>query len=85
MIFCSCLPTPLTLTSGGPIFPPVVHQLDFPSIWPAVQSLRRGSVHKSRDDNVVCMCAVEEMCRVCGWVLQRETSDDGCDLAWTLV
>ena len=46
----------MTLASGGsPMFPLVVHQPDSPSIWPAVQSLRRGSVHKSRGDNVVRM------------------------------
>ena len=40
---CSCLPTPTTLASGGsPMFPPVVHQPASTSIWPAVQSLRRG-------------------------------------------
>ena len=34
---CCCLPTPMTLASGGsPMFPLVVHQ------WPAVQSLWRG-------------------------------------------
>ena len=38
-----CLPTPMTLASGGsPMFPLVVHQPASPSIWPAVQSLRRG-------------------------------------------
>ena len=26
----------------------------------------------------------EMMCVVCGWVLQREHSDDGCDLGTTL-
>ena len=52
---CCCLPTPMTLASGGsPMFPLVVHQPASPSIWPAVQSLRRG-VHKSRGDNVVRM------------------------------
>ena len=41
---CCCLPTPMTLASGGsPMFPVVVHQLASPSIWPAVQSLRRGT------------------------------------------
>ena len=43
--FCGycCLPTPMTLTSGGsPMFPLVVHQPAAPSIWTAVQSLRRG-------------------------------------------
>ena len=38
-----CLPTPMTLASGGsPMFPLMVHQPASPSIWPAVQSLRRG-------------------------------------------
>ena len=33
----------MTLASGGsPMFPLVVHQPASPSIWPAVQSLRRG-------------------------------------------
>ena len=40
---CCCLPTPMTLASGGsPMFPLVVHQPASLSIWPAVQSLRRG-------------------------------------------
>ena len=35
---CCCLPTPMTLASGGsPMFPLVVHQPASPSIWPAVQ------------------------------------------------
>ena len=41
-IGCCWLPTPMTLASGGsPMFPLVVHQPASPSIWPAVQSLRR--------------------------------------------
>ena len=52
---CYCLPTPMTLASGGsPMLLLVVHQPASPSIWPAVQSLWR-SVHKSRGDNVLCM------------------------------
>ena len=40
---CCGLPTPMTLASGGsPMFPLVVHQPASPSIWPAVQSHRRG-------------------------------------------
>ena len=41
---CCCLPTPMTLASGGgiPMFPLVVHQPASPSIWSAVPSLRRG-------------------------------------------
>ena len=46
----------LSLASGGsPIFPLVVYQPASPSIWTAVQSLRRG-LHKSRANNVVRMC-----------------------------
>ena len=50
---CCCLPTPMTLASGGsPIFPLVVHQPASPSIWPAVQSLQRG-LSTNSGDNVV--------------------------------
>ena len=53
-MLCCCLPTPVTLASGGsPMFPLVVHQPASPSIWPAVQSLRRNC-----DD--VCMCVVNK-------------------------
>ena len=41
---CCCLPISMTLTRGGggsPIFLLVVHQPASPSIWSAVQSLRR--------------------------------------------
>ena len=38
-----CLPTPMTLASGGSLMCSlVVHQPSAPSIRPAVQSLRRG-------------------------------------------
>ena len=51
---CCCLPTPMALASGGsPMFPLVVHQPTYPSIWPAVTPA--ASVHKSRGDNVVRM------------------------------
>ena len=51
-----CLPTPMTLASGGsPMFPLVVHQPASPSIWPAVQSLRRGLSTNPGGDNVVRM------------------------------
>ena len=49
-----CLPTPLTLVSGGNlIFPPVVHQPAFPSIWlllclPTPLTLVVGGVRSSR-------------------------------------
>ena len=40
---CCCLPTPMTVASGGSsMFPLVVHQPAPPSIWTTVQSLRRG-------------------------------------------
>ena len=41
---CCCgLPTPMTLASGvRPMFPLVVHQPAYPSIWAAVHSLWRG-------------------------------------------
>ena len=43
IIGCCCLPTPMTLASGGsPMFPLVVHQPASPYIWPTVQSLRQG-------------------------------------------
>ena len=36
-LLCCCLPTPMTLASGGsPMFPLVVHKPASPSIWPAV-------------------------------------------------
>ena len=43
LTYC-CLPTPFTLVSGdeSPIFSLVVLQSAFPSIWPAVSSLRCG-------------------------------------------
>ena len=51
---CCCLPTPMTLASGGsPMFPHVVHQPASPSIWPAVQSLRRGL---STNPGVIMWC-----------------------------
>ena len=44
-----------------------------------------GSVHKSRGDNMVCMCVkLKRWCVSCMWVLQRWHSGDGCDLALTL-
>ena len=58
-ISCCCLPTPMTLASGGsPMFPLVVHQPDSPSIWPAVQSLRRGlSTNSGATMWCVCGCS----------------------------
>ena len=52
-------PLPMTLASGGsPIFPLVVHQPASPSIWPAVQSLRRGlSTNPGLTMWCVCGCS----------------------------
>ena len=56
---CCCLPTPMTFASGGsPMFPLVVHQPASPSIWPAVQSLRRGlSTNPGATMWCVCGCS----------------------------
>ena len=56
---CCCLPTPMTLASGGsPMFPLVVHQPASPSIWSAVQSLRRGlSTNPGATMWCVCGCS----------------------------
>ena len=79
-ISCCCLPTPLTLVSGGsPMIPIVVHQPAYHSIWPA------GSAHKSSGDNVVRMWVqLKRWCVSCVWMLQRWHSGDGCVLASTL-
>ena len=60
------------------MFPLVVHQPASPSIWPAVQSLRRGL----STNPGAYVGAVEEM--MCVWMLQRGHSGDGCVLASTL-
>ena len=53
---CCCLPTPMTLANGGsPMCPLVVHQPASPSIWPAMQLLRRGLSTNPGGDNVVRM------------------------------
>ena len=56
---CCCLPTPMTLASGGggwsPMFPLVVHQPASPSNWPAVQSLRWG-VSTNPGVTMWCVC-----------------------------
>ena len=59
VMLCCCLPTPMTLASGGsPMFPLVVHQPASPSIWPAVQSLRRGlSTNPGATMWCVCGCS----------------------------
>ena len=56
---CCCLPTPMALASGGsPMFPLVVHQPASPSIWPAVQSLRRGlSTNPGATMWCICGCS----------------------------
>ena len=78
-----CLPTPMTLASGGgsPMFPLVVHQqtsLAISAVTPA------GSVHKSKGDNVVRMwLQLKRLCVSCV-MLQRGHSGDVCDLASSL-
>ena len=69
----------MTLANGGSLmFLLVVHQPASPSIWPAVQSLRRG-------DNVVRMwMQLKRWCVSYVWMLQRGHSGDGCVLASTL-
>ena len=56
---CCCLPTPMTFASGEtPMFPLVVHQPASPSIWPAVQSLRRAlSINPEVTIWCVCGCS----------------------------
>ena len=75
-----CLPTPMTLASGGsPMFPLVVHQLASlasSAVTPA------GSVHIFMGDNGVRMWV--QLKRWCVWMLQRGHSGDGCVLASTL-
>ena len=58
-IMLCCLHTPMTLASGGsPMFPLVVHQPASPSIWLAVQSLRRGlSTNPGATMWCVCGCS----------------------------
>ena len=68
LLLCCCLPTPMTLDSGGggnPIFPLVVHHLSSPSIWPAVKSLRQG-LSKNPGVTLWCVCG-------CSW------RDDVCE------
>ena len=61
------------------MFPLVVHQSASPSIWPVVQSLRRGL-----STNVVRMWVqLKRWCVSCAWMLQRVHSGDGCILAST--
>ena len=79
---CCCLLTPMTLASGGsPMFPIVVHQAVSPSIWSAVQSLRRGL---STNPGVTMWVQLKRWCVSCVWMLQRGHSGDGCVLASTL-
>ena len=65
---CCCLSTPMTLAIGwSPIFPIVVHQPGSPSIWPAVQSLRRD-LSTNPGDTMWCICGWswrDDVCCVC--------------------
>ena len=75
----------MTLASGGsPMFPLVVHQPASPSIWPAVQSLRRVCPQIQGRQCGAYVGAVEEMMCVVCVMLQRGNSGDGCVLASTL-
>ena len=72
----------MTLASGGsPMFPLVVHQPASPSIWPAVQSFRRGL---STNPGVTMWVQLKRLGVSCVWMLQRGHSGDGCVLASTL-
>ena len=72
----------MALASGGsPMFPLVVHQPASPSIWPAVQSLRRGL---STNPGATMWVQLKRLCVSCVWMLQRGYSGDGCVLASTL-
>ena len=64
----------MTLASGGSLmFPLVVHQPASPSIWPAVQSLRRGLSTNPGVTMWAYVDAVEEMiCVVCVDVTEGE-------------
>ena len=57
----------MALASGGsPMFPLVVHQPASLSIWPAVQSLRRGlSTNPGRQCGAYVGAVEEMMCVVC--------------------
>ena len=67
------------------MFPLVVHQPAFPSIWPAVQSLRRGiSTNPGVTIWVHMWVQLKRECVSCVWMLQRRHSGDGCVLASTL-
>ena len=83
---CCCLPTPMTLASGGSLmFQFVVHQPASLSIWPAVQSLRR-SLSTNPGVTMWCVCGCswkDDVCRVC-WCCGWGHNGDGCVLASTL-
>ena len=75
----------MTLVCGGsPIIPLLVHQPAYLSIWPAASSLHRGLSQIQGRQCGAYVGAVEEMWVSCEWVLQREHSGEGCDLASTL-
>ena len=66
------LPWPI-LVGGSPIFPFVVHQPASPSIWTAVQSLRRG-LSTNPGITMWCVCGWswrDDVCCVCGYYKER--------------
>ena len=84
LITYCCLPTPLTITSGGARSSSSRSTSQHsPSIWPTVPSLQRGLSTSPGSDNVVRMWVqLKRSCVSC--VLQRGHSGDGCVLASTL-
>ena len=85
-VLCCCLPTPMTLASGGESdLPACGPPASFPVHLASSAVTPAESVHKSRGDTVVRMWVqLKRWCVSCAWVLQRGHSGDGCDLASTL-
>ena len=67
LVVLCCLPTPMTLASGGESDVPACGPSASFSVHLASSAVTlAGSVHKSRGDNVVCMwLQLEMMCVVC--------------------
>ena len=82
---CCCLPTPMTLASGGESDVPACGPPASFSVHLASSAVTTaGSIHKSRGDNVVRMWVqLKRGCVSCVWMLQRGHSGDGCVWAST--
>ena len=74
----------MTLAGGGVRFPTCGPPASFSIHLASSAVTPAGSVHKSRDDNVMCMWVQLKRCGSCLWMLQRGHSGDGCVLASTL-